>query len=75
MGPVSLGSEYADRPAYVAATFTSVALAVSLTRLVPRLNVSPAAKQLLGRLVPFASVASAGVVKWVSPWRAVQCRH
>jgi hypothetical protein len=50
-------------PAYVAATATSVALAVSLTRLVPRLRVSPTAKQLLGRLVPFVSVASAGVVK------------
>lgn len=48
--------------AYVAATATSVLLAVSLTRLVPRLNVSPSAKQLLGKLVPFASVASAGVV-------------
>ncbi|GFZ47923.1 Probable mitochondrial transport protein FSF1 [Saitozyma sp. JCM 24511] len=48
--------------AYVAATATSVALAVSLTRLVPRLRVSPTARQLLGRLVPFVSVASAGVV-------------
>jgi hypothetical protein len=36
---------------------------VSLTRLVPRLRISPAAKQILGRLVPFVSVASAGVVK------------
>ncbi|WVQ79881.1 hypothetical protein IAT38_001981 [Cryptococcus sp. DSM 104549] len=48
--------------AYVAATFTSVFLAVSLTRLVPRLRVSPATKDLLTKLVPFASVASAGVV-------------
>ncbi|WVW78238.1 hypothetical protein I302_100191 [Kwoniella bestiolae CBS 10118] len=48
--------------AYLAATFTSVALAVSLSRLVPRLRVSPAAKDILGKLVPFASVASAGVV-------------
>ncbi|WWD07459.1 hypothetical protein V865_005559 [Kwoniella europaea PYCC6329] len=48
--------------AYVAATFTSVFLAVSLSRLVPRLRVSPAAKDILGKLVPFASVASAGVV-------------
>ncbi|WVQ98244.1 hypothetical protein IAU59_005367 [Kwoniella sp. CBS 9459] len=48
--------------AYVAATFTSVFLAVSLSRLVPRLRVSPAAKEILGKLVPFASVASAGVV-------------
>ncbi|WVN89291.1 uncharacterized protein L203_104512 [Cryptococcus depauperatus CBS 7841] len=48
--------------AYVAATFTSVFLAVSLTRLVPRLRVSPTTRELLGKLVPFASVASAGVV-------------
>lgn len=49
--------------AYLAATFTSVFLAVSLTRLVPRLPVSLGTKQILSRLVPFASVASAGVVK------------
>ncbi|WVR04765.1 hypothetical protein IAU60_001777 [Kwoniella sp. DSM 27419] len=48
--------------AYLAATFTSVFLAVSLSRLVPRLSVSPATKEILGKLVPFASVASAGVV-------------
>ncbi|KAI9636214.1 Tricarboxylate/iron carrier [Dioszegia hungarica] len=48
--------------AYLAATFTSVFLAVSLTRLVPRLPVSLGTKQILSRLVPFASVASAGVV-------------
>ncbi|ODO07774.1 hypothetical protein I350_03352 [Cryptococcus amylolentus CBS 6273] len=48
--------------AYTAATATSVLLAVSLTRLVPRLRVSPTAKDLLAKLVPFASVASAGVV-------------
>lgn len=49
--------------AYLAATVTSVLLAVSLTRLVPRLHVSPITKDILGRLVPFASVASAGIVK------------
>ncbi|WWC68140.1 uncharacterized protein I206_102063 [Kwoniella pini CBS 10737] len=48
--------------AYLAATFTSVFLAVSLSRLVPRLRVAPATKEILGKLVPFASVASAGVV-------------
>lgn len=48
--------------AYSAATATSVFLAVSLTRLVPRLRISPAAKNILARLVPFVSVASAGVV-------------
>lgn len=58
--------------AYVAATFTSVLLAVSLTRAVPRLPLAKGTKDLLARLVPFASVASAGVVKWVqsrSVWR------
>lgn len=49
--------------AYLAATCTSVLLAVSLTRIVPRLRVSLLAKDILGKLVPFASVASAGVVK------------
>lgn len=48
--------------AYIAATATSVGLAVGLTRLVPRLRVSAAAKNILGKLVPFAAVASAGVV-------------
>lgn len=49
--------------AYAAATLTSVAIAMSLTRLVPRLSVSATTKDLLSKLVPFASVASAGVVK------------
>lgn len=48
--------------AYLAATATSVGLAVGLTRLVPRLRVSAAAKNILSKLVPFAAVASAGVV-------------
>jgi len=48
--------------AYTAATATSVMLAVGLTRLVPRLRISASAKNILGRLVPFVSVASAGVV-------------
>ncbi|KAL7419354.1 Sideroflexin FSF1 [Cryptotrichosporon argae] len=56
MTPQELGT------AYVAATATSVFLAVSLTRLVPRLRASPAVKDILGKLVPFVSVASAGVV-------------
>ncbi|RXK35204.1 mitochondrial protein [Tremella mesenterica] len=56
MTPTEIGT------AYCAATFTSVFLAVSLTRLVPRLSVSRTTKELLGKLVPFASVASAGVV-------------
>lgn len=49
--------------AYAAATFTSVLIAVSLTRMVPRLPVAAGTKDLLGKLVPFVSVASAGVVK------------
>jgi len=48
--------------AYVAATVTSVLLAVSLTRAVPRLPFSSGTKEILGKLVPFVSVASAGVV-------------
>ncbi|GAA5871128.1 hypothetical protein JCM1840_007599 [Sporobolomyces johnsonii] len=48
--------------AYVAATVASCTIAVSLSQLVPRLRVSPAAKALLGKLVPFAAVASAGCV-------------
>lgn len=48
--------------AYVAATATSVALAVGLTRAVPRLPLSAATRHILGRLVPFVAVASAGVV-------------
>ena len=46
----------------MAATATSVGLAVGLTRAVPRLPVSAGAKIVLSKLVPFASVASAGVV-------------
>lgn len=57
MTPTEIGT------AYTAATLTSVLLAVSLTRLVPRLRVSPGMKDVLVKLVPFASVASAGVVK------------
>ncbi|KAL1407353.1 Sideroflexin FSF1 [Vanrija albida] len=48
--------------AYVAATATSVALAVGLTRAVPRLPLSASTRHILGRLVPFVAVASAGVV-------------
>ncbi|BGP17378.1 hypothetical protein JCM10213_006868 [Rhodosporidiobolus nylandii] len=48
--------------AYAAATLASCSIAVGLTQLVPRLRVSPAAKALLGKLVPFAAVASAGCV-------------
>lgn len=57
MSPQEIGT------AYLAATCTSVLIAVSLTRAVPRLRgVSPTTKALLGKLVPFVSVASAGVV-------------
>ena len=49
--------------AYAAATATSVLIAVGLTRAVPHLPLSRTAKELLGKLVPFVSVASAGVVK------------
>lgn len=49
--------------AYTTATATSVGLAVGLNRLVPKLkSLSPGAKALAGRLVPFVAVASAGCV-------------
>jgi len=48
--------------AYMAAVATSVGLAVGLTRAVPRLPVSASTKTVLSKLVPFVSVASAGVV-------------
>lgn len=48
--------------AYLAASATSVGLAVGLSRLVPRLPVSPTSKLVLSKLVPFISVASAGIV-------------
>ena len=48
--------------AYAAATLASCSIAVGLSQLVPRLRVSPSARALLGKLVPFAAVASAGCV-------------
>lgn len=49
--------------AYTAATLSAVGIAVGLTRLVPRLTmVSAATRSILGRFVPFVSVASAGCV-------------
>ncbi|GAA5916708.1 hypothetical protein JCM6882_005782 [Rhodosporidiobolus microsporus] len=48
--------------AYAAATVASCSIAVGLSQLVPRLRVSPSARALLGKLVPFAAVASAGCV-------------
>ncbi|GAA5820230.1 hypothetical protein JCM10212_006788 [Sporobolomyces blumeae] len=48
--------------AYVSATVASCSIAVGLSQLVPRLRVSPSARALLGKLVPFAAVASAGCV-------------
>ncbi|EMS18450.1 mitochondrial carrier protein, tricarboxylate/iron carrier [Rhodotorula toruloides NP11] len=48
--------------AYAAATVASCSIAVGLPQLVPRLRVSPSARALLSKLVPFAAVASAGCV-------------
>lgn len=49
--------------AYASATSTSVGLAVGLNSIVPRLrSLSPSAKGLLSRFVPFVAVASAGCV-------------
>ncbi|GAA98086.1 uncharacterized protein L969DRAFT_22718 [Mixia osmundae IAM 14324] len=46
--------------AYATATSVSVAIAVGLNQLVPRLKVAASTKALLGRLVPFVAVATAG---------------
>lgn len=60
--PLTLFS-LAFRAAYVAATLASCTIAVSLSSLVPRLRgISPATRSLLGKLVPFVAVASAGCV-------------
>lgn len=49
--------------AYLSATSSSVAIAVGLTKAVPRLRfLSPAARSIATRLVPFFSVAGAGCV-------------
>lgn len=48
---------------YVMAVGASCSVALGLNALVPRLkNVKPSTKILLGRLVPFAAVATAGVI-------------
>ncbi|ORX34068.1 mitochondrion protein [Kockovaella imperatae] len=56
MTPTEIGT------AYAAATATSVLITVALTRVVPHLPLSHATKDIVGRLVPFVSVASAGIV-------------
>ena len=49
--------------AYVSATLASCSIAVGLNSIVPRLKgVSPGTRALLAKFVPFAAVASAGVV-------------
>ncbi|KAF9408905.1 hypothetical protein BGZ94_002151 [Podila epigama] len=49
--------------AYVSAVTTSCFLAVGLNQLVPRLtSISPGLRTILGRLVPFTAVATAGTV-------------
>ncbi|SNX86082.1 related to Probable mitochondrial transport protein FSF1 [Melanopsichium pennsylvanicum] len=48
--------------AYAAATTSAVGIAVGMSRGVPKLRVSPGVKGVLTSLVPFVSVASAGVV-------------
>jgi tricarboxylate carrier len=47
---------------YVMAVGASCGVAVGLNSLVPRLKVSPGARLILGRLVPFAAVATAGAL-------------
>lgn len=49
--------------AYVSAVTTSCFLAVGLNQLVPRLkSISPGTRAIMGRLVPFVAVATAGTV-------------
>ncbi|PFH63134.1 hypothetical protein XA68_17778 [Ophiocordyceps unilateralis] len=47
---------------YVFAVTASCSVALGLNRLVPRLRVSAGTRNVLGRLVPFAAVASAGAL-------------
>lgn len=47
---------------YLLAVSASCGVALGLNALVPRLRVSPGARIILGRLVPFAAVASAGAL-------------
>ncbi|RDA94788.1 hypothetical protein CP533_4251 [Ophiocordyceps camponoti-saundersi (nom. inval.)] len=47
---------------YVLAVTASCSVALGLNRLVPRLRVSVGTRNVLGRLVPFAAVASAGAL-------------
>lgn len=57
MTPAEIGTAYAS------ATLASCGIAVGLNQLVPRLrNLSPGARGLLTKLVPFMAVASAGCV-------------
>ncbi|PHH60669.1 hypothetical protein CDD81_1355 [Ophiocordyceps australis] len=47
---------------YLVAVTASCSVALGLNQVVPRLRVSPSARAILGRLVPFAAVASAGAL-------------
>ncbi|KAF2673571.1 mitochondrial cation transporter [Microthyrium microscopicum] len=60
---------------YALAVSASCSVALGLNALVPRLKrISPATRIVLGRLVPFAAVASAGVLN-VFLMRAEEIRH
>lgn len=47
---------------YALAVTASCSVALGLNAMVPRLKVQPATRMVLGRLIPFAAVVSAGVV-------------
>ena len=68
LSPTEIGT------AYLSATVASCSIAVGLSRLVPRLRgLQPATRALLGKLIPFASVASAGVVNiGLMRWKEVR---
>lgn len=60
---------------YLAAVTASCSVALGLNAIVPRLkNVSPNTRMILGRLVPFAAVASAGALN-VFLMRGDEIRH
>ena len=59
---------------YFLAVGASCGVALGLKALVPRMRVSPAAQKVLGRLVPFAAVASAGVLN-VFLMRGEEIKH
>ena len=64
---------------YFLAVGASCSVALGLNSLVPRLNVTPATRNILGRLVPFAAVATAGflntcLMRWDETKKGIDVR-